>query len=154
MRRLFFTMVVGLGIAGLLGAPTAQAADSYTYDLVDYPNDQSGWTLSGSITVDQLGPITAADITDFMWTVTQAGQPSYTLTLGTSEVYVGGAALNATTTELTFDTTIVECVLRLGNTNDSLRYGSGINDWGDHHAAGIHGERRCPLLDDRRPGDE
>jgi hypothetical protein len=129
MTMVRFRLLVALGVGVLLGASAAQA-DAYTYDLVDYPNDQSGWSLSGSITVDQLGPISAADITDFTWTVTQAGQPSYTLTLGTSEIYVGGSALNATATELTFDASLLDCVLRLGDTNNYLRYATGINDYG------------------------
>ncbi len=57
----------------LLVLPRAVLAGSITYDIVNYPDLQNGWTLSGTITTDGTqGPIQASDITAWTWTVSMA----------------------------------------------------------------------------------
>jgi len=58
----------------LLTLPPAVMAGSTTYNIVNYPDLQNGWTLSGTITTDgTIGPIGSSDITSWTWTVTEAG---------------------------------------------------------------------------------
>ena len=56
----------------LLTLPQAVLAGSITYDIVNYPDLQNGWTLSGTITTDAtMGPITQLDITSWTWSITK-----------------------------------------------------------------------------------
>jgi hypothetical protein len=48
----FFALVAILGCASLMLFTTAQVRADITYQLVDYPLDQDGHTLSGTITTD------------------------------------------------------------------------------------------------------
>ncbi len=58
----------------LLTLPQAALAGSMTYDLVNYPDLQNGWTLTGTITTDgNIGSISSTDITSWMWTVSMSG---------------------------------------------------------------------------------
>jgi hypothetical protein len=58
-----------LSLALLFGPHTSQAA-SITYTVANYPQVQNGLILSGTITTDgTLGPITAADITTWLLTI-------------------------------------------------------------------------------------
>jgi hypothetical protein len=53
----------------ILGISTRASGGDLTYDLVNYPAAQNGYTLSGSITTDgTIGILTPSDIT--AWTVT------------------------------------------------------------------------------------
>ena len=58
----------------LFTIPQAVLAGSITYDIVNYPDLQNGWTLSGTITTDgTTGTIQSSDITSWTWTVTMDG---------------------------------------------------------------------------------
>ena len=55
----------------LLASVSNACAVTITYDLVNYPSDQNGWTLSGFITTDgTIGAITRADILSWSFTAT------------------------------------------------------------------------------------
>jgi hypothetical protein len=93
-----------LVMAGMLGSAPAVLANNITYNLNDSTAGQSGWTISGSITVSQLGNITQSDIVSFSWTATSgttnfggsgAGHLTSLSTSGT-----GTAHLEATSTSL------------------------------------------------------
>lgn len=69
-RHKIHTFSLALAIALLISSTPALAA--VTYKLVDYPQYQNGWTLSGSITTDgATGDITAGHIKAWDWTITQ-----------------------------------------------------------------------------------
>ena len=59
----------------LLTLPPAVLAESMTYDIQNYPTDQNGWTLSGTITTDgKIGVLSAnrhtfLDVDDHGWSV-------------------------------------------------------------------------------------
>ena len=55
----------------LLTLPPTVLAGSMTYDIVNYPADQNGWTLSGTITTDgKTGVLAPSDILSWTWTIT------------------------------------------------------------------------------------
>jgi PEP-CTERM motif len=69
-----FTLVVAFAVS--LSCSPAQA--NTTYSLVNYPGDQNGWILSGSITTDgKTGALTLTDVLSWSWTVT-SGTTAYT----------------------------------------------------------------------------
>jgi hypothetical protein len=93
MRSIFIVSAI---VALLLVAAIGQAsAGPITYDLVNYPAYQNGYTLSGSITTDgATGTLAASDIT--AWSVTiSLGSSSETFSSGDS-----GASLNIQDTVL------------------------------------------------------
>jgi hypothetical protein len=104
MRR--FTQIFPLILAALtlvMSAPTV-LADNITYNWNNYTAGQSGWIISGSMTVSQLGTITQDKILSFSWTATSGttsfgGSGDYTrtslITSGTGTAY-----LDATLTSL------------------------------------------------------
>ena len=58
----------------LLTLPPAVLAGSTTYNIVNHPDYQDGWTLSGTITTDgTIGLLQSSDITSWTWTVTKPG---------------------------------------------------------------------------------
>ena len=58
------------------------ATASITYNLLDYPSDENGCTLTGSITTDgTIGPISVNNILSWTFTITDGNQ---------SETYVNG----------------------------------------------------------------
>jgi hypothetical protein len=76
----WFVLAAAVPILVASGSGQARGGD-ITYQLVNYPAYQDGWTLSGSITTNgTLGLLTNTD--DFLswtWTVSQSGQPSFTV---------------------------------------------------------------------------
>jgi hypothetical protein len=91
-------------IAGLVltfGILSEASAGSITYNIVDMPADQNGFTVSGTITTDgAIGNLANSDITSWSVTISQGGT-SETFTSGN-----GGAIVNilnnlvATTSEI------------------------------------------------------
>jgi PEP-CTERM motif len=72
MKRAIVIVVAGSLLLGVLGKVEATLI---TYDFVNYPADQSGWTLSGSITTDgHLGFIGSQDIISWNWTASNGAQ--------------------------------------------------------------------------------
>lgn len=62
----------------LLTLPSAVLAGSTTYNILNYPALQNGWTVSGTITTDGfIGDINQTDIKSWTWTIT-SGATSYT----------------------------------------------------------------------------
>ena len=94
----------------MLGSASAALAVPITYNLNNYTAGQSGWTISGTMTVSQLGTITNDQISSYSWTATSgttsfggSGNGNFTglVTSGT-----GTAHLDATLTSLNLpDTT-------------------------------------------------
>jgi hypothetical protein len=75
MRRCNLAFVM---LFSLLGFPPVVVAD-LTYNLQNYPADQNGWTLSGTITTDgKIGTLTQSDITAWTWTITKGSTTSIT----------------------------------------------------------------------------
>ena len=64
-------------LVALLVISDATNADM-TYNIENYPADQNGATLSGTITTDgEIGPLATSDIVSWSWTVTTSGGTSY-----------------------------------------------------------------------------
>lgn len=62
----------------LLTLPPAVLAGSTTYNILNYPDLQNGWTLTGTITTDCfIGDINQNDIKSWTWTIT-SGATTYT----------------------------------------------------------------------------
>jgi hypothetical protein len=84
MRHIGFSVVTTIVL--MVFANIAEAGQ-ITYSIQDYPADQQGATLSGTITTDgNLGRLTAADIVAWTWTVTPPTGPPLTLSGVTSTV--------------------------------------------------------------------
>ncbi len=67
------TTLTTMTLFTLLTLPQAVLAGSITYNLVNYPTDQNGCTLSGAITTDgQTGVLSPSDILSWSWTITGA----------------------------------------------------------------------------------
>ncbi len=93
-----------MAVTLLIASSSRQARGDITYQLVNNPAYQSGWTLSGSITTDgTLGAISTTDIMSWTWTATNAGG-TFTIT-GSSTIpiidYTYAVTLQATASELT-----------------------------------------------------
>ena len=59
-----------VALLGVMSVAVAHGAD-ITYNLVNYPADQGGCSLSGSITTDgTIGPISASDVQSWSYTIT------------------------------------------------------------------------------------
>jgi hypothetical protein len=72
MRCTTIRLVLVTAVSSLVGAVPARATADTTYNLVNDPVDQQGYTLSGTITTDGvLGPIGSNDIV--AWTFTISG---------------------------------------------------------------------------------
>lgn len=129
-RTLCFVMSACILVAMTVGTAGADAP-VYHYDLVSYPADQSGWTLTGSVTTNALGTLSSSNIVDWTWTATKAGDANspYTMALGAgTEAFLYGNALSATPTQLVFDSASAGAVMWLGNYNDSLQWASSVDD--------------------------
>ncbi len=88
----------------LLSIPQAVMAGSMTYDIVNYPADQNGWTLSGTITTDgKTGDLAPTDILSWTWTITTGGFPfpiAFTASSSDATAGIGATNLEATTTDI------------------------------------------------------
>ena len=107
----------------LLTLPPAVLAGSTTYNLVNHPDYQDGWTLSGTITTDgTIGLLQSSDITSWTWTVTKPGS-SQTYRSGPGTVsYADGLTATNTGLLILIRTTSTAAEILL-NTNSG-----GIND--------------------------
>jgi hypothetical protein len=86
-------------IAALLLAQSARGGD-ITYDLLNDPQDQHGWNLSGTISTDgKLGALTNSDILSWAVTITESNK---TYSFNSSEPWktVEASNLSATPTAL------------------------------------------------------
>jgi hypothetical protein len=84
MRHIALSVVTTIAL--LVSANIAEAGQ-ITYSIQNYPADQQGAILSGTITTDgTLGRLTAADIVAWTWTITPPSGPSLTLSGVTSSV--------------------------------------------------------------------
>jgi len=96
MRHLSFA---ALTLCLLLALPRTTRAGQITYDIQNYPADQSGHTVSGTITTDgTIGPLAVADITS--WVVTFDNTFTFRSTDQGSFTVVEGA-VQATPTSIT-----------------------------------------------------
>ena len=93
-------VVASLGLA-LTALPPVVSAD-LTYNLQNYPADQNGWTLSGTITTDgNFGTLTPLDITSWTFTITN-GTSTHSAT--STIASVSGLIANQTSLQLPFNT--------------------------------------------------
>jgi len=77
MRRY---IIAAAAFAALLVAPHITEAGSIIYSIQNYPADQSGATLSGTITTDGIiGKLATSDILSWSWTITSPGVTAFTL---------------------------------------------------------------------------
>jgi hypothetical protein len=68
-------------VSMLIAAPHLAEAGEITYAIQNYPADQQGATLSGTITTDGvIGTLAATDILSWSWTITPAGGTPSTVT--------------------------------------------------------------------------
>jgi hypothetical protein len=90
------TAIPLMALAGIALAPTEDTAATITYFIQNYPADQSGFNLTGTITTDgTTGLLNPSDI--LSWSVTIAGQGTFSG--GSSGVVLNG--LEATPTQIT-----------------------------------------------------
>jgi len=114
----------------LLTLPPAVLAESMTYNILNHPDYQNGWTLSGTITTDgTIGLLQSSDITSWTWTVTKSGS---------SQTYRSGPGTVAYADGLTATTTGLLSLIRTTNTGILLDTNSGtLNDgYGINETAG------------------
>ncbi len=84
-----FLRVMGT-IALLLAVPRLAEAGPITYTIVNYPADENGATLSGSITTDgTFGDLAKADITSWTFTITPSGGMAETASSSDAKSNVG-----------------------------------------------------------------
>ena len=103
-----------LALAVLLFASIPNAGADLTYHLVDFPDQQNGHGLSGSITTDgTLGVLSASNILDWTWSI--SGPTNFTISDAHGTV-VTGSQLIATATVLTFSFTTTHAMFSIGNT--------------------------------------
>jgi hypothetical protein len=111
-------LIVAGTVALLQVAPSY--ADPITYNLVNYPTEQNGWTLSGTITTDgTLGIIQIESFQAATWTITK-GDESYT---SVAELEIPNTAIDilATSTDLRLHPTLDTTMLALSsNANFTL----------------------------------
>jgi hypothetical protein len=70
MRHVFLASFV----LGVLSAVPCSARADLTYNIQNYPADQNGATLTGTITTDgTIGALGATDILSWTWTITPSG---------------------------------------------------------------------------------
>jgi hypothetical protein len=94
--RIWFPLLL---MAGGAIAPPASGG-SITYNIVNYPTLQNGYSVSGTITTDgTTGSITATDITTWDISVTISGSPLFTQTPSDS-YFIGLGSFQATTTTI------------------------------------------------------
>ena len=68
------------GIVLLLAVPHSLEAGQITYTIQNYPADQNGASLAGTITTDgAIGNLAIADILSWSWTITPAGGTATTV---------------------------------------------------------------------------
>ncbi len=103
-----FKLIVSALITGSL-TTAASASTTYFFDQVIPTGGEGGSsggaiTITGPITVNQLGTLDVSNITDYSLTFTGSVYPGPTvLTPSNSDLEVSGLALTATPTELIFD---------------------------------------------------
>ncbi len=86
-------------LSTLLTLPTAARADRM-YNILNNPDIQNGWTLSGTITTDgTMGQIQASNILSWTWTIT-SGAGSFTVSSTDPGAAVIYGAITATRTGL------------------------------------------------------
>jgi hypothetical protein len=91
-------------LPGAFLATRTAKAGNITYNLANYPADQSGFTLTGSITTDgKMGTLSGANI--LSWSVT-IDSTTFTSSDPSSDTIVKGSNLQATAKLLTFDPTL------------------------------------------------
>lgn len=93
MRHIAFSVVTTLVL--MVSGNIAEAGE-ITYAIQNYPADQQGATLSGTITTDGvIGTLSATDILSWSWTITSAGGTPSTVTssdAGAEAISVGSIA--------------------------------------------------------------
>ncbi len=138
-----YKLIAATLIAGLF-TTAATASTTYFFDQTIPTGGGEGGssggaiTITGPITVNQLGTLDASNITDYSLTFTGSVYPGPTvLTPSNSDLEVSGLALTATPTELYFD--LVEDVVdeqlfriagNLAETNDFVRFSIQNDDEG------------------------
>ncbi len=81
------------------GGPGQAMGGDITYQLINYPDYQNGWTLTGSITTDgKAGAISSGDIVSWTYTITK-GVNEYTVSSTNGSAIASD--LDATTSQLT-----------------------------------------------------
>jgi VCBS repeat-containing protein len=88
------------GIALLFAIPHSLEAGQITYTIQNYPADQNGASLAGTITTDgAIGNLAIADILSWSWTITPAGGTATTVSSSdalTSAFFVGSVVASQT----------------------------------------------------------
>ncbi len=93
MRRIAFSVVTTIVL--MVSANIAEAG-AITYAIENYPADQEGYTLSGTITTDGvIGGLAASDIVSWSWTISYPGEPPVTFSSSDpqSGVFLDGAVV-------------------------------------------------------------
>jgi PEP-CTERM motif len=104
----FKSRLAGIAVAGVtvlcgvLAVPGQSIAGSITYNIVDDPIDQNGWTLMGTITTDGvIGALQSSDVTSWSLSISQAATTyKYSSADPGAALYMGSSA-TATATAIT-----------------------------------------------------
>jgi hypothetical protein len=101
LGRIAVSLVIAVGISG------QASAGPITYDIVNYPADQNGATLSGTITTDgTIGSLAATDVLSWSWTITPAGGSSFTTSSADLNATAELRGVSASSTEIMLPNTI------------------------------------------------
>jgi hypothetical protein len=106
----------------LLAVPRTTRAGSIIYDIQNYPSQQNGHTLEGTITTDgQIGPLAFSDITS--WSVTIDNTITFRSTdAGSSTVLLGDVQATSTSITLSAPASINPNYLSLGDLQGILSW--------------------------------
>jgi PEP-CTERM motif len=88
------TILAAALVTMLFNAARITEAGEITYSIQNYPSDQQGATLSGTITTDGVvGNLAATDVLSWSWTITPLGGTSFTLSSSDAgtEVFLQGS---------------------------------------------------------------
>jgi hypothetical protein len=100
-------------VAMLIAAARTAEAGAITYAIQNYPADQEGYTLSGTITTDGvIGGLAASDIVSWSWTISYPGEPPVTFSSSDPQtgIILDGSVLAVT------------CAVVLGGARNRMRF--------------------------------
>ena len=74
-HRTALAVALGLFLAVLVAAVSNAWANDITYSIDNYPADQNGWTITGTITTDgTIGPLVSNNVISWAWTIENGTQ--------------------------------------------------------------------------------
>lgn len=145
-----FLKFASFGLIATCGVSIASAG-SITYNFVNYPSVQSGYTVNGSITTDgKIGAITTSDITAWSYTLSNGGTTYGTVTNATDQSGVSmQGEVDASATQITISTPpSVTFDANFGNPNQNeLQFAVNGGVWTNNNGTEIFWQRNGAVTD-------